>query len=273
MLAPSWHQFKVGPLLRRESDWRLYLNLFRASPNEVTGLRKRIALMALPRTAEPTAVTKFHVPDNSLVIFEGMQQYFTPLIGANEVLRDQLHSIVTQDKLAACEVHNLAPIGIHVRRGDFKPIRSSADLLTMGGVRTPVEWFIETLRLIRKLCGAQVPAFVVSDGSHVDLRDLLREPSVQLRRFGSSIADMLGLSMSKFILASGGSSFSAWASFLNQVPVVSIVGQPLTWFGLRHANGEYVGVLDPGRPTEEFRNAVGKMSSCLSEGVLRRFDM
>src|SRR5229473_2140179 len=40
MLSPRWAQLKIGPLLRGESDLRLYFNLFKRGADDVRGIRK-----------------------------------------------------------------------------------------------------------------------------------------------------------------------------------------------------------------------------------------
>src|SRR5438309_1148882 len=40
MVSPRWTQLKIGPLLRNESDLRLYFNLFKPGADEVRGINK-----------------------------------------------------------------------------------------------------------------------------------------------------------------------------------------------------------------------------------------
>jgi hypothetical protein len=101
-----------------------------------------------------------------------------------------------------------------------------------------------------------MPAFVVSDGRDEELADLLGEPHVRRAGIGSAIGDILLLSRARVIIGSGGSSFSAWASFLGERPIVTIPGQSPAWFHLQHANGAYVGDFDPDAPSPAFLEQV-----------------
>src|SRR5207253_973436 len=129
------------------------------------------------------------------------------------------------------------PIGIHVRRGDFARPTSPAELLTKGGVSTPVEWFVDCLRVARGAAGRQVRAYVVSDGSDRELSGLTEQPNVTLVRTGSAISDLLVLAKSKVLIASGGSTFSGWAALLGQMPTISHPGQSLRWYKLENRYG------------------------------------
>ena len=67
--------------------------------------------------------------------------------------------------------------------------------------------------------GRDVPAQVFSDGSDEELAGLLALPAVRRMDYGSGLGDMLGLSRSRLLIASG-STFSMWGSYLGQVPAI-----------------------------------------------------
>ena len=98
----------------------------------------------------------------------------------------------------------------------------------------------------------------MSDGQPHELRELLDEPGVELVTPASPISDMLLLSRAEVLIGSGGSSFSAWASFLGGMPTVSHPGQSLRWFLKTINPTQFVGELDPGAPTPEFLAAIGR---------------
>jgi hypothetical protein len=80
--------------------------------------------------------------------------------------------------------------------------------------------------------GRDVRAHIVSDGTPQDLAPLLALPNVELVRPGCAISDLLVASRARVLLASGSSSFSAWAAFFGGMPAASHPGQPLTEWGL-----------------------------------------
>jgi hypothetical protein len=252
ILAPTWTQIKLGPLLRQDRDLRLYNNLFRAAPpGHVSGVRQLwLRLVAGRSVDEPEDLheTPTACAPDQIVVFKGERDHFRSLTGWNEVLLDELKAI-TRDHWVqrAADVGHVG-IGIHIRRGDFAEACSSDDFVNRGAIRTPMEWFVDSVRTVRNLCGCLVPALVVSDAPDDELVDLLREEAVTRISTGSAIGDLLVLSKAKLLIASGGSTFSAWAAFLGQMPTVSYPGQSLEWFGIVPMHGQYVGHWKPGPP-------------------------
>lgn len=238
MLSITWPQVKFGPLLRGEYDARFYHNIFTNKPDEVGGLRK----VWLQYLAKP-----------EIAVFDGPDGYFQKLNGWDEFLRKELYSIIRNRWLRKIEKFaNPAPVGMHVRRGDFADPEKEEDFIYRGSLKTPISWFIQSLNAIRDMADRRVKAFVVSDGTDKELRPLLSVGGVILIRTGSAISDLMVLSKARILVASGGSTFSAWASFFGQMPTISYPGQSLTWFNLKNKNGYYIGEFDPGLPPEEF---------------------
>ena len=234
MIAPDWFQVKFGPLFRGEGDLRHYGGQFRPAPSEISGIQKHLLLAACHAVGEPADSNSFGPPANSMVVFEGMQRYFEHLNGHNAFLAGELQLAVRPQLMHRVQRTAVPPIGIHVRLGDFAIPQSDDDLIMRGGVRSPMSWYLGALRYIRSLVGNQTPAFVVSDGKEDELAPVLAEPEVSLIRTGFAVSDLLILSKARLIIATGGSSYSAWASFLGEAPVISVPGQSLTWFNLCH---------------------------------------
>lgn len=261
MLAPDWFQWKLGPILRRESDWRMYGNLFRPVAGEIRGLRKRYLLARLPRVPEPATgeATPGSAGEGAIVEFSGLRDYFGPMLGHREILKRELVAMVRQEWLSASERAPAGFIGLHVRRGDFAVPASAEELKTRGGIQTPIDWFVGALALIRRVMGRNAPARIVSDGRTSDLQPLLNLPETTLVQTGSAIGDLLFLSRADVLVGSGGSSFSAWASYLGGMPTVTVEGQPLGWFQLRPDNGAFVGELGPGDPPAALLQQLAQM--------------
>jgi hypothetical protein len=112
-----------------------------------------------------------------------------------------------------------APIAIHVRRGDFVQRTHYADMMNTDNSVLPLEWYIDALQAVRSVTGRATPAYVFSDGTGDELAPLLALPAVRRMDFGSGLGDMLGLSRSRLLIASG-STFSMWGSYLGQVPAI-----------------------------------------------------
>jgi hypothetical protein len=69
------------------------------------------------------------------------------------------------------------------------------------------------------------------------------------------------LARSQVLIGSGGSSFSAWASFLGEMPTVSHPGQSLLWFKARLRKGQFVGELDPAAPPDHLMRQLASLGS------------
>jgi len=248
MLAPNWTQIRVGPLLRGEPDLRHYSDLFLARQDEVTGVRK--LLVQLRSRRENEEENSGLAGDNGrsiLKVFAGEQDRFLHLNGWHQFLRAEVRAITKPQWIKAVDEIKEVPVGIHVRMGDFVEAHAEPDNPHR---RVPHSWFSESLKAIRKAAGYPVSAVIVSDGKESELRELLDQEQVSLVRTGSAIGDLLVLSSSKVLIASAGSSFSAWAAFLGQMPGIAHPSQSFDWFNLVNHNNYYLGPADPTRLPE-----------------------
>jgi hypothetical protein len=232
MLAPRWHQLKIGPLLRGERDLRTYRGLFRSTPEQITGLKRVYLELTAERISEYAPSAAENGGRRALLReFAGMEGHFRALRGSEHVIRRELIRATRSKWVDLASRSDLPTIGIHVRAGDFAIAQSDSDFRHRGAVRTPLSWFVMVLGALR----AQSPgltAFVVSDATDRALAPLLSLDGMARVDTGSAIGDLLTLSRARVLLGSGGSSFSAWAAYLGETPVITIDGQSLEWFEL-----------------------------------------
>lgn len=273
-IAPVWVRPAISQLWRGGTDFSAYLRqivlfgLFKRSADELGVVRGNLRILFMPRLAEPAdfdQAMERHI--RGTVIFEGWQDSFARLNGWNRFLLDELRGITRKEGIELADSIREVPIGICVRCGnDFRePDLGAASL--GGGEKTPIRWFVRCLSLIRQQVGADVPAYVVSDGTAKQLEDLLRMPNVAFVRPGSAISDLLVLAKARVLLVSGASSFAAWGSFLGEMPTISHLGQPLSLWEIKSCAGQYVGEFDPDRPSEEFiTQAVSRLTQPSSDG-------
>jgi len=264
MLASAWVQPRLGPLLRGGINLPAYhrqillWGLFRALPGDVRGLKKiylEATTQPLPEPEDLVSLPK-DLPREGRFVFYGDNGFFHPLLGYETFLLKQLREITLPVWLHQVDRVQSVPIGINVRLAKDFPAATPKDLLCpTGPVRTPIAWFVQALKAVRSEAGFPVKAYVVSDGSESDLQELLALGNIAFLRPGCAISDLLVLSKSRILLASGGSSFSAWASFLGRMPTISFPGQSLAWFRLGKSK-PYVGEFDPGKPSQIFLSQV-----------------
>jgi hypothetical protein len=257
MLTPTWTQFRIGPLLRGETDLKHYSNLFVAGYGEVTGVKKLLIQAGSRRQNEDQDCGLITTHGRPIVkVFVGEQDRFLQLNGWHEFISAELRAITRPQWIAAVDQIKEFAIGMHVRMGDF--VEGHADP-NYPHRRVPHSWFAESLKALRRTVGYPVRAIVVSDGKESELCELLDQEQVSLVRTGSAIGDLLVLSNSKVLIGSAGSSFSAWAAFLGQMPSIAHPSHSFDWFNLLNQNNYYVGGADPANVPELFIEQVKKI--------------
>lgn len=258
-IAPVWMRPAVSQWWRGGIDYSSYLRqlvlfgLFRKSPGELGVIAGNVRTLLSPRLPEPVDfVRRAEKSRPGTIIFEEGQDNFVRLNGWHRFLLDEIRAITRTRYIALADAIPDVPIGLCVRCGnDFK--EPKPDAATLGGAeKTPVRWFAQCLALLRRTAGADVPAYVVSDGTPRQLESLLNMPNVVFVRPGSAASDLLVLAKARVLLISGASSFAAWGSFLGQMPTISHPGQPLYWWGIESRSDQFLGEFDPNCPAIDF---------------------
>ncbi len=236
MVWPTWQSFKPKNWRVNPYDHRTYFDLFRPTGRYVAGWRKPLTL-ARYRWIQERQALEAGAPPGSVVEFRGMDGMFAPFRDDHRLVYDELLRIARPQHVRALADPAPAPIGIHVRRGDFVQQGSYEQMISQHNSLLPMEWYVAALRAARAAAGADVRAAVFSDGSADELAPLLGQPAVERADFGSGLGDMLGLSRSRLLIASG-STFSMWGSFLGQVPAIWHPGKLLQPLLLEHPEHE-----------------------------------
>lgn len=270
MLTPSWAHVRKASLTRGGIDYRnaarkiLLWGNFRPARGEVGGWRRLSILLTAERVLEgDSTVTMAKGRSNKLIVFAGDGDHFADLQLEKPLIVQSLREITQSKWLRDVDRYQEVFIGINVRRGkDFLDAPKGKNFFAQGSVRTPLAFYVAALRRVRLVAGREVKALVVSDGNEADLQPLLRESSVELVRSRAAINDLLILARSRVLIGAGGSSFSAWASFLSGAPTVTNPGQSCKWFKLGMEGDQYVGELDlEADPDPEFARCFAKAFS------------
>ena len=218
MVWPTWGSFKLKNWRVNPYDHRTYFDLFSSTNTYVSGWRKLKYLVQHRWVKEADALAHSPAP-GSVVEFRGMEGMFTPFRSHHELIYRELIGMAQPQHLRAFSDPNNAPIAIHVRRGDFVEQSTQDAIINQNNSMLPIEWYVEALKAVRSKVGMETAALVFSDGTDEELKELLELPSVSRADYGSGLGDMLGLSRSRLLIASG-STFSMWGSFLGQVPTI-----------------------------------------------------
>lgn len=222
-----WADLKLGPYIRGERSKRHYQQMF--SKNCLPPMFDKLWMMwAMQKTIEPdfqSALKKVEKNQSELYVFNTVpdwKDYFLGLRGHEIFLRDKFYGILHQRVRNEFHSFEQTPIvGLHVRRGDFRELKSDEKLGKDCNVRTPISYYINVLTELRELAGKELPATIFTDGRHDDVKELLEIPNVEVAQHGSDVLDMLMLSKSKVIVPSIASTFSYWAAFISDAVVIT----------------------------------------------------
>ncbi len=215
---PTWQSFKPKNWRVNPYDHRTYGGLFQPTAVYISGWRKPLTL-ARHRWVKESDIGSAPPPPGTVVEFRGMEGKFAPFLHDHALVHRELLRITRPQHLAGYEAIEAAPIGIHVRRGDFVQQDSYEKMLNIDNSLLPLSWYVDALQAVRVRVGADVPACIISDGTDQDLAPLLILPNVIRVEFGSALADLLALSRSRLLIASG-STLGMWASYLGQMPTI-----------------------------------------------------
>ena len=266
MISPLWFRLAISQFFRGGVGYSSYLNqvmlydLFGQKDGDVSWAKGLWLRRSLPVISEHEFVVHAQ-PEDIVVLFDGNVCGFKGLNGWNGFLLNELRNITLDKRLRIVDGWGDVPVGINIRCGnDFKPAPEENDFERVGWLqKTPIRWFVDTLEFIRKHCGYPVKAVVVSDGTESQLSEILAVENVHFLRPGTAISDLLVLSKSKVLLASGSSTFSAWASFLGQMPTITAPGHPMTNWGLKPTSGQYIGEFRPQSPEPVFVDEIDRL--------------
>jgi hypothetical protein len=267
MLRPNWVKPRIGPIFRGGIDLNSYhrqillMGLFEKPSISLPythDILMRLCSNQVDEAASPlSAPQNINSSSNVIINFCGDNGRFKYLNGYDDIIKSELISITKLKWRNFANTFADVPIGINVRMGnDFRSPQSPEDHFIIEATKTPIKWFVESLIAIREFLGFNATAYVVSDGSASDLSHLLSLPNTFFVRPGCAISDLLILSKSKILIRSGGSTFTAWASFLGQMPTISHPGYTLDQSNMINKFGYYIGDFLPESPNTKFLNDI-----------------
>ncbi|MBZ5857999.1 alpha-1,2-fucosyltransferase [Flavihumibacter profundi] len=214
----GYNQFKIGVYLRQEKSKRKYSNSFTFQKNLLSDFLIRTELRFAQGIEHEPKVDRMDGNASKNFLFEDIPHwadYFISLKPYLQEVRQLFYGLLTEQVKE--ELNKIPPpiIGVHIRMGDFRSVKSDQEFNTSGAVRTPIKYFIDSIQSIRSFIGHDLPVTVFSDGHEKELNDLLALSKVSLAAGKRDIVDLLLLSRSKIIITSAGSTFSYWAGFLS----------------------------------------------------------
>ena len=210
IIYPTWPQIKFGPIIRRESDRRNYINLFTHNNSYISGYKKIYYRMFFKHKSEEEL---YNIHINSIdnfknVIFniEGLGNYFKPILKSNNLIFSELKSILSNYNF---NNRNDNYIGVHLRYGDFISTNQN----------TEHDFYVNILKQIRTKF-SNYPIRIFSDGNYKEFKWAIEDFNAYHVKSKSAISDILDMSRSNLLIGTANSTYSAWASFLGRMPVL-----------------------------------------------------
>jgi hypothetical protein len=130
-----------------------------------------------------------------------------------------MHELITDENVMKVKNNHNNEIGVHIRMGDFRKLNVGEEFKG-GHVRTPESYFINIINGIRHLFGEDIKVNVFTDGYKNEFETIFNLKNIEMIEGNNDLIDMLLLSKSKIIVISTGSTFSYWAGFLSNAPMI-----------------------------------------------------
>ena len=221
----NYHQLKIGPYLRGEKSKRNYLGYFKFQKNLVRDWLDRAKFFALRSNVidEPEVRLLTDPSEKKIYRFSRMphwNNYFDQLKEHRKLVIKLFWELLTDEIKIEVESKACPMIGVHIRMGDFRKLTAQEDFSKVGLVRTPENYFKDIIQSIRSINGNNLPVSIFTDGRREELQEIFELENISLVEGNKDIVDLLLLSKSKIIVTSAGSTFSYWAGFLSDAPII-----------------------------------------------------
>ncbi|HEY4062601.1 MAG TPA: alpha-1,2-fucosyltransferase [Puia sp.] len=217
MVTSGWLGFRLGPWIRREKKKRLYWGFFR---EESWLERKKTNWQKIFRKVvhEPEVEINKRAEDRGVLFqFDQVspsQDLFGHMRSHRLLVRQGIVDMLLPEMKRRLAEYTPPAIAIHVRRGDFK----------IASPITPLEFFINAIKIVRSETGTQWPVTVFTDAAPEEIKDILDLPDVSLTEDKPDILDILLMSKSKVLVLSRSSTFSYWGAFLSDAIIIKPEG-------------------------------------------------
>ncbi|MEO7691166.1 MAG: hypothetical protein ABIS51_17925 [Sphingomonas sp.] len=222
LIAPAWRSLPINRKLRGDGSIRRYHDMVRTHPDEVGGPAKAAALAALLPFADIQAIAPGALPHGSkhpLIVVRSACFTFEGLHPHRDRLRHRLLEIMRHPPKLSPLWGGDRCIAVHVRLGDFDPADPALlESGETGNLRLPIAWYGSVIARLRAL-RPDLPIRIHSDGADDELTNLLAMEGVTRARSSDDINDLVAMA-SASVLVGSHSTFSRWAAFLGNMPVI-----------------------------------------------------
>jgi hypothetical protein len=212
MLQPTWNNFSIGPIIRKQKDLRTYSGIFNEDSSYINNFRK-LRLLVLNKKVFEENIIDHNFKSDDVLIVKGLKNFFNDLDGANNLIYENLLKITNKKNLQGLNFNYENSITLHVRRSDFSGLTAATE-------STDDQWFVRIVNLLRKKLNKGLKVYIFTDVKNDQIQNLLSLTNVHRLDHKTSIADLLSMTKSKIFVGSKHSTFSHWVSYLGQMPTV-----------------------------------------------------
>ena len=207
LIEPPWTQIKLGPILRKEKDWRTYYGIFKRRSLQEQYL---FIKMALTEKVHENDASEINTPNNKSIIYSGNKNFFHDFTDADKPL---IKDLILSRRIERNIRIEPSPLIVHIRLGDFIINNSN----NRGeSFRIAFDWYNNAIDYVKsKHHLARNEVTIISDGDPNYIRSFIRHKDVRILRdeTGNALDSILFLSSAKYIIASR-STFSMWGAYL-----------------------------------------------------------
>jgi hypothetical protein len=211
ILAPAFSQLCLGPIRRRERDWRTYNGMFQRDPNFIYGITRLWYLLKTKRIAESEISSIDSQADSYCVQVEGIEGLFRPIRGHEDFIRARLTEIVNPIYSFPI-MPRTGVIGVHIRLGDFNKL----------GWSTPIDWFATQVSNVTREHDIK-SIEIYSDAKDKTIFEAIKQAGRGLHVSDKSelpaITSIMRLASCGFLVGSNRSTFSMWAAYLGKANI------------------------------------------------------
>lgn len=224
LFVSPWERLTIAPLLRGDKQMRFYTGQFKRK-DYLQFFKHSIQSYFVGRIEEPDLNGKLQSEHRKMTYYTFSRlphwsQYFTLLKDHRDLITSELMNMLSLKSRQFLSNTPSPQIAIHIRRGDFRELKSGEDFAKVGSVRTPLSYFRSLILGLRSVIGNFVPISIFSDAPREELQAVLELPNTTLQSSQLAIVDIIAMSRSRLIILSAGSTFGLWAAFLSNAAVL-----------------------------------------------------
>ena len=252
-IEPRWFALRNAGFLRGGIDYKNLLgktflfNNFNSDPKAINRLHLEIQSRLSGGTpfqkyylSDLEDLEKYYFIDRDWIIYRAdKSHYFSDLAEHRDAIKQKLKQLCKSSSHRRSFEEPF--IAINYRSGNDFKAHAEKD----PQAKTDLNWFVYAVGCVRQQYG-NLPVHVISDGAPHHLLDLIKGVrGCQIQQFGTAIEDLQFLSKAKVLLASGNSSFSAWAAFLSGADTFSSKNTPLDRWRINASNrNQIIGIIE-----------------------------